>query len=232
VSEHENTTIANLHRTCAGITAFRVQDPDPNAVDSGNVLGIRFEIFSGKDRAFQTPYYVLLNQPTPNSGHLKVHKHTIPVFIPLQALAKKYLPFNIQDEDNDSGSVKQCPAQDLPKFVRALRKEVVAHHKRIDAYERIQRALGRYPGVGEANMLDATGKEIEILFTNGAVARLRIATDGKVEKVAVGAAPKASSEKALPDLDMKTFREIKKAIEGGDGRIDDLAVRLRSRTKR
>jgi central kinetochore subunit Mal2/MCM21 len=226
-AEHEHDTITSLHRTCAGITAFRVQDPDPNAVDSGNVLGVRFDIFSAEKRAFKTPYYVLLNQPKPGSGQLKIHKHTVPIFIPLQALAKRYLPYNAEEEDEVP--LKGNRAQDLPKFVRALRKELVAHHKRVAAYELLKRDLGRKHGVDEVKMLDATAREIEILFSNKVVARLRVATDGKIEKVAIGPSSNTSDAEGSPERSMKTYREIKKVIEGVDGRIEDLATRLQRR---
>ena len=35
-----------LYRTVNPVTAFKVLDPDPNAVDDGHVLGLRFEVMS------------------------------------------------------------------------------------------------------------------------------------------------------------------------------------------
>ena len=36
----------NLHRLCAGVTTFSVRDPDPRALDSGRILGVRIEALS------------------------------------------------------------------------------------------------------------------------------------------------------------------------------------------
>lgn len=221
----EDTTIANLHRTCSGITAFRVQDPDPNAVDAGNVLGIRFDVFAAEKRAFATPYYVLFNQPNAD-GQLKIHKHTIPVYVPMQSLIKKYLPFNSSNEDGDASLKATAQQQDLAKFVRALRKELVAHHKRVEAFESLKQGLSKRHGVKEVKMLEVAAKEIEINFTRGLMARVRIAADGKIEKVAVG----PTSGNNDDSHDMKAYREVRKAIEGGSGRVDDLVERLKRRS--
>ncbi|KAG4417969.1 hypothetical protein IFR04_008936 [Cadophora malorum] len=118
-------TQENLYRACAGITTFRVQDPDPNAVDGGNILGLRIDVSStGK---FIKPYYILLNKPFPGTDLLRIHRHTVPPSIPLPSLAEKYLP-------NGKGSAAMSAVvgagagakkQDLRRFVRALRREIV-----------------------------------------------------------------------------------------------------------
>ncbi|EOD46040.1 cenp-o kinetochore centromere component [Neofusicoccum parvum] len=74
--KQQKHNLENLHRTCAGVTAFRVKDPDPYAVDNGKILGVRIEV-SVKGR-FAAPYYLLLNRPSPESENLRIHKHTIP----------------------------------------------------------------------------------------------------------------------------------------------------------
>jgi central kinetochore subunit Mal2/MCM21 len=229
VKEHEVTTIANLHRTCSGITAFRVQDPDPNAVDGGNVLGIRFEIFSSDKRAFDIPYYVLFNQPN-RDGRLRVHKHTVPVFVPLQTLVKRYLPFTTEDEDDNPKTMARAQ-QNLPSFVRALRKALVSHHKRLEAYRHLKQALEGKHGVEEVKMLDSIGNEIEMVFRDNIIARMRISTDGRIEKVAVGPSQTAGANVISTENSAKAYREIKKAIEGAGGRVDDLVERLQKRRR-
>jgi central kinetochore subunit Mal2/MCM21 len=228
VKEHEDTTIANLHRTCSGITALRVQDPDPNAVDGGNVLGIRFDIFSAEKRAFDTPYYVLFNQPN-GVGRLRVHKHTIPVFVPLQSITRKYLPYTAEDEEDNPKSVAKV--QDLPLFVRALRKELVSHHKRLEAYKRLKQELEGKHGVQKVDMLDSTGNEIEIEFSSDIKARLRVSTDGKIEKVAVGPSRTTGAKAISAESSAKAYRDIKRAIEGAGGSMDNLVGRLQKRRK-
>lgn len=51
------------YRACASITTFRIRDPDPHAVDQGNVLGIRIDV--GSSGKFIRPYYIMLNRPYP-----------------------------------------------------------------------------------------------------------------------------------------------------------------------
>ena len=193
-------------------------------MDNGNVLGIRFEVLSTKQRAFQAPYYVLLNQPN-GDGQLRVHKHTIPVFIPMHRLVKKYLPF-IADAKDASLLKSAVAAQDLSKFVRALRKELIAHHKRVEACEQLKKDLGRRQGVEEVKMLDVSGREIEIIFVEHMLARIRVGTDGAIERAVTGPSKTAPDDGAGS---MQVYREIKKVIEGGSGRIDDLAERLQRR---
>ncbi len=46
-----------LHRMCAGVTTFRVRDPDPAAVDGGRVFGVRIEVFGGGESVpFRSDY--------------------------------------------------------------------------------------------------------------------------------------------------------------------------------
>ncbi|KAJ2994788.1 hypothetical protein NUW58_g1454 [Xylaria curta] len=75
-----------LYQACASITSFKVKDPDPNAVDGGSVLGLRFEIMS--KAKFIRPYYVMLNRPYANRRDLRVHRHTIPQCIPTVSLGR------------------------------------------------------------------------------------------------------------------------------------------------
>ncbi|KAL1648327.1 hypothetical protein SLS58_002080 [Diplodia intermedia] len=97
IEKQQKHNLENLHRTCAGVTAFRVKDPDPCAVDNGKILGVRIEV-SVKGR-FAAPYYLLLNRSSSGSEDLRIHKHTIPPCIPLRGLAAKYLPQQGQLQD-------------------------------------------------------------------------------------------------------------------------------------
>jgi central kinetochore subunit Mal2/MCM21 len=112
--------LENVYRACAGVTAYKVRDPDPYAVDNGNVLGVRIDV-SVRGQFVET-YHVLFNRPGGGKGEgsnvLRVHKHTIPGCIPLQALANKLVP-------------QQGREQDLVRFGRALRRELVGWHLRL-----------------------------------------------------------------------------------------------------
>ncbi|PVH97601.1 hypothetical protein DM02DRAFT_77189 [Periconia macrospinosa] len=124
----------NVYRACAGITAFKVKDPDPYAVDNGNVLGVRIEVSIG-GRFIET-YSVLFNRPnTQYKNVLRIHKHTIPPCIPLQPLANKWLPMSTKDAEN-------APEQNLIRFGKSLRKELVGWHLRMEAIEKLRAEAG------------------------------------------------------------------------------------------
>ena len=174
-----------------------------------------------------TPYYLLLNRPRRGSEALKIHKHTIPPFIPLQQLVAKYLPEPASHAGEDEVSRTAQP-QNLPRFVRALRRELVAHHKRLEACETLKKELGRKHGVDGVKMLDVTGCELEIAFTDGSIARLKVSTDGTIANIAVVPGRTADGEEALTGQ-ARPLRQLKRVIEGRDGRIEGLADRLKRR---
>ena len=167
ISQQRTHNATSLYRACGGVTAFRVVDPDPRAVDDGSILGIRFEAPSGSHAGkFVRPYYVLLNRPWQggskgqdgqewdcgSADYLKVHKHTVPECIPLSALAARWLPAPPQqkaarrdgaDADSRENDVAQrCTGrkrQNLPRFVRALRREILRYHNRASAIADLRR---------------------------------------------------------------------------------------------
>ncbi|KAF2727361.1 hypothetical protein EJ04DRAFT_517298 [Polyplosphaeria fusca] len=134
VKTQSNRNHENIYRACAGVTAYKVKDPDPNAVDNGNVLGVRIEVAVGGK--FVDTYHVLLNRPYPTRKTvLKIHKHTIPPCIPLQQLATRFLPAPQKDAVTPT-------EQDLLKFGRCLRKELVAWHLRTNAVVKLRAEAG------------------------------------------------------------------------------------------
>ncbi|KAF2752353.1 hypothetical protein M011DRAFT_394241 [Sporormia fimetaria CBS 119925] len=119
------------YRACTGITAYKVRDPDPMAVDEGNVLGVRIEVFV--EGRFVDTYHVLLIRPhSKHESLLKIHHHTIPSCIPVHRLAHRYLPQLRKDEAEPA-------EQDLVSFGRALRKELVSWHLRTAAIEKLRK---------------------------------------------------------------------------------------------
>jgi len=179
----------NLYRTAAGITSFKVRDPDPNAVDDGRVLGLRFEVMT-KTR-FLRPYYVMLNRPYPDSRHLRVHRHTVPPCIPLAGLAARHLP----PPPVSSGVEPSAPQrpQDLARFARELRREIVRYHNRAGIIGEMSRAAALASDASETeeddlvNVMaaDAQAKQIELGWADGRTGRLVMDDDGKIEKMVV-----------------------------------------------
>ncbi|KAH7386498.1 Cenp-O kinetochore centromere component-domain-containing protein [Cadophora sp. MPI-SDFR-AT-0126] len=186
-------TQENLYRACAGITTFRVQDPDPSAVDGGNVLGIRIDVSStGK---FIKPYYIMLNKPWAGTDLLRIHRHTVPASIPLSALAERYLPHGKGSEAmgvESAGGKKQ----DLRRFVRALRREVVAYHNRTSVIKGLRREFkldekesrkgkGREKIISDISAADAEAKQVRIEWVDGRIGRAVVDEKGEVVKCVV-----------------------------------------------
>ncbi|KAI1778905.1 Cenp-O kinetochore centromere component-domain-containing protein [Hypoxylon cercidicola] len=207
-----------LYRACASVTTFKVRDPDPNAVDDGKVLGLRFEIMS-KSR-FLRPYYVMLNRPYSNYQHLRVHRHTIPQCIPLSGLAARHLPPPTAKDDYDA-----TKRQDLSKFARTLRRELVRYHNRTAVIGDLRSAAGLESKKGKAKELkdpivdisaaDAQAKQIRVEWSDGRTGRLVMSDDGDIVKMVV------QGENGQD-------RESVKQLIGESVRIEDVTKRLES----
>ncbi|KAI1379124.1 Cenp-O kinetochore centromere component-domain-containing protein [Hypoxylon crocopeplum] len=205
-----------LYRACASITTFKVRDPDPNAVDGGNVLGLRFEVMS-KSR-FLRPYYVMLNRPYPNSRHLRIHRHTVPQCIPLSGLAARHLPPPTAKDNYDV-----LKKQDLSKFVRALRRELVRYHNRSAVIGDLRSSAGLESKKGKAKEMevpivdisaaDAQAKQVRVEWSDGRSGRLVMGDDGDIVKMV------AQGENGQD-------REAVRQLLGGSVRIEEVAKRL------
>ncbi|KAK8234590.1 Cenp-O kinetochore centromere component-domain-containing protein [Phyllosticta capitalensis] len=227
----QKRNLESLYRRCAGATAFRVQDPDPCAVDNGKILGVCIDVHV-KGQPID-PYYLLLNKVSHTSDALRIHKHTIPPCIPLKALSAKYLPQPSHSAD-DQGPPKPGPAQSLHTLVRELRKELVSYHLRLNAVSKLRKDA-RLPtdgdsendtrlkagelGIVDIKTTDAAGREINILWKDGSAARIAISKDGQVEK-AVHRTELGESRK----------RQMERKIVGGNGSIEGVIERLLART--
>jgi central kinetochore subunit Mal2/MCM21 len=208
-----------LYRTCAGITTFKVQDPDPFAVDKGKVLGIRIEAFTNSK--FIRPYYVFLNKPYKGSQIMRVHRHTVPPCIPLAALAAKYLP----TPSTASGEALKARKQDLPRFVRCLRREIASYHNRIAAITGMRKAFGldvkkgKNKGKGrelvirDISAADAEAKQIRFEWVDGRIGRAVVDGKGQIQKcVIIG--------------EDGRDRDMERRILSGNKTIDQMAERL------
>lgn len=204
-----------LYRLCSGITTFKVNDPDPCSIDKGAVLGIRIEAFQvGR---YIRPYYVFLSRHHPKSSAWRVHRHTVPPCIPLDALADRYLPAPTQ-----SGDLFKGPKQALPRFVKALRSNIVGYHNRITVVAGMRRAFGlsanKEQGEGELifsdiSAADAQAKHIRLEWMDGRIGRAVVSSKGKILKcVVIG--------------DEGRDRTTERAILGGGGRIEGMTERL------
>jgi central kinetochore subunit Mal2/MCM21 len=165
-------------------------------VDHGKVLGIRIDVSSlGR---FARPYYVMLNKPYVGEDVLRVHRHTIPPCIPVAALAARYLP--IAKGAGEEGGAKGARKQNLGKFIRALRREIVAYHNRTTVIKSLRREFkldedrekrGKGKGkereriIADISAADAEAKQVRIEWVDGKIGRCVVGESGMVEKCVV-----------------------------------------------
>lgn len=236
-----------LYRACATLTAFRARDPDPRAVDAGAILGLRIDVVvRGR---FLRPYYVLLNRPFAARHLLRVHRHTLPPCIPLAGLAARYLPAPASgargrgaesDGDREDGN-ERGKKQDLARFARALRREVVRYHHRLGVVADLRRAAGlgrkgkmrqegaeeegeegggetagqlpKTPRLVDISPADAEAKHVTIEWADGRTGRLVMGDDGEIVKLVVVG-------------ENGRDREAGRELLGGAVRVEDVVKRL------
>lgn len=174
------------YRISTSVTAFKIHDPDPNAVDEGRVLGVRFEIMSAGQ--FLRPYYVMLNRPFERSRLLRVHRHTIPPAIPLSGLAARHLP------PPKKGHGGREPKQDLDMFVKRLRREIMRHHNRLGVTADLRQSArvneqarpdAETPAIIDVGVADVEAKQIRLTWADDRTGRIVMDDDGKVLKFAI-----------------------------------------------
>lgn len=219
-----------LYRIAASVTAFKVHDPDPNAVDGGHVLGLRFEIMTRGQ--FLQPYYVMLNRPYSTHGKfLRVHRHTVPPAIPLAGLAARHLPApKQQQQQQQTEEDESAPKQDLERFVKALRREIMRYHNRLGVSADLRRSLGAHSNkqmamtaadesvlpsnaIVDVSIADTEAKQIRLTWADERNGRLVMDDDGKVVKFMVFGAE---------GRDWETTRQLKDS----PGRVEDIAKML------
>lgn len=187
IKEQRKHVLSSLYRTTSSITSFAVQDPDPNAVNKGKLLGLRIEAFANK--RFTRPYYVFLNQPNAENTSLRIHRHTIPPAIPLAFLAAKFLP-----QPKNGIEMKQ----DLGTFLRKLRGQIQSYHNRLASIGSLRKGLRvdevrkfrdegdeDVEGVMDVSAIDAEAKQLRIEWADGGIGRVEIGTTGQVVRSVV-----------------------------------------------
>ncbi|KAH6620198.1 Cenp-O kinetochore centromere component-domain-containing protein [Boeremia exigua] len=200
--DHQSTrNLENTYRACAGVTAYKVKDPDPRAARNGDILGISIEV--PVNGGFIDTYHVLLT--VTDSNRLRIHKHTIPTSIPVQQLANKWLP---QGTANGDG-LKEAE-QDLVKFGRALRRELVSWHMRLQTVQDLRK---------EAMLPDADAGDDETDFISGGRVMNAFVSDDSSD------AEEEDSNGPIRILDLEADAAVRQVtITWSDGRTALLAV--------
>jgi len=207
---------ASTTRTISGLTAFRVKDPDPNAIGEGNILGVRLDVYSRRRRGFQAPYFIFFQEL--DEGLLKLHQHTIPAFVQLRPLLRRYMSTSGEDDDASTGDGKQ---QNLAGFVRAVRKDLVAWIRRSDAVEKLKNEAASLSSgnfrIKSVISNDPGSSELELELYNGALVRIKLASTGAIAK---------SSVRTKNSDDVASKRLLERVVVNHRGPLDDLATVL------
>ncbi|KAI5284421.1 hypothetical protein KEM54_001347, partial [Ascosphaera aggregata] len=125
----------------ARIASVRAENPSPPPPSSdqdrtgdGKLLGVRIDV-PRRGGSYEKPFYVILrkvNAIGENEVYLTVHRHTVPAFVPLRELEKRYLPLPSalpELENSHNAAVEQevplkpskQPRQDLHSFICMIR---------------------------------------------------------------------------------------------------------------
>ncbi|OJJ00542.1 hypothetical protein ASPVEDRAFT_82106 [Aspergillus versicolor CBS 583.65] len=156
-------TQSNHHRIAFSTTTFPFKDPSPTTdsddKDPRNLLGVRIDVCVRNGR-FTKPYYLLLRKTRPEADEegqdtirLKIHRHTIPAFIPVERLERIFLPTppRVLGDADGNGSVEPqmkkkpnppAPKQNLPGLTREIRRQIVSWHTRLDAVHYLREQIG------------------------------------------------------------------------------------------
>lgn len=155
-----------------------------------------------------------------------MHRHTVPPCIPLAGLAARYLAPPPASGDEEGGK------QNLAKFARALRRELVRYHHRLGVVADLRKAAGlgkKATGDGEEgggedeeggdgrlvdiSAADAEAKQISIQWADGRTGRLVMGDDGEIVKV-VAVGDHGRDREAVRQLfgDAKTVGEVARRL--------------------
>ncbi|KAL2003760.1 hypothetical protein VTN02DRAFT_2396 [Thermoascus thermophilus] len=242
-------TESNHYRVAFSATSFPYTDPSPHASDSPNLLGVRIDV-CGRDGRFTRPYYVLLRREKGEGKRLRVHRHTIPAFISMEKLERRYLPRGPQtdDDEDDAGTDEalkpwKAKKQDLPALVRQLRQELVSWHLRRDTVEWLNEQLGLSgPDAPQGGGATSTGREeaetpttqaqrigiVSVSPTSLEARYVRVEwEDGRVGRFKIS--NNGIVERAVVIGDNGRDKSVEDAMTGGDGRVETIFDRLAQR---
>lgn len=218
---------SNHHRVVFSATAFPFKDPSPHT-EHPELLGVRIDLCTAG--AFREPYYILLKRVGEDRKSLQVHRHTIPVFIPLERLARKHLPLPAKNTDESGDALKPWKRkhQDLGRLVREVRRELVSWHLRKDAINLVRSELGLTGGRAE-DQTPTSSRSIAVLLGISSVTETSIEAtylriewdDGRVGRIKISDRG-GIIERAVVIGDDGRDKAMEALIMSGDKRIEFL----------
>lgn len=156
-----NILYENLYRL-AGITIFPL---NKQLLGNEDYLGLRFDLFSSLTRKFKTPHYVILRKAIPNEAKLAgqlggdgdtlrwtVHRHTLPVFIPIDEYSKQLL-VGVDEKD---------PMHVVAQFATTIRAQLLRLNYNHDKFDMLR--LIKFTDFGidrEEPLISALDKDLQ-----------------------------------------------------------------------
>lgn len=243
----------NMHRLSFTVTTFPFTDPSPqNTHLNGRLLGLRFDHCS-RLGSFQKPYYILLRRVEKGGDEWRVHRHTIPAFVPLGKYEEEFLPVKGGDgEEGNDGAVcsdedaanvgGEKRKQDLPGFVRKVRHELVCWELRRSAVEFLKEELGLIPKHNDDEDNDEEDTEMtdddsdatprgrygiqSIEATSFEVRQARITwTDGTIGRIKIS--DRGLVERAVVVGEAGRIKGVENLLVDGESRIEELVGKFR-----
>lgn len=211
---------------------------------TSKMLGVRIDVCAN-DGLFAPPYYLLLQRVGVESEKgggekekgeggsdrnqhrenrlLRIHRHTIPAFIPLRKLEQRFLPLPTPKGSAASGPVTQS----LDGLVAAVRRALASWHLRTNAISFLRTQLLESADGAPARITDVSATALEaryvrLLWADGRIGRFRLSDNGLVECAVV------TGRRADNGGGVHGGRDavMEKVLVGGDGRVEGLAARL------
>ncbi len=131
-------SLNNVHRLAYGVTSFPFLDPSPEMQTHNPLLGIRIDVCDRRGRFDEGPYRLFCVQT--DKKKLRIHRHTIPAFVPLERYEREYLA--VSDDGGRAGAGASASTSDLHTLVHRVRHDLVAWRLRRDAIDWVKEELG------------------------------------------------------------------------------------------
>jgi central kinetochore subunit Mal2/MCM21 len=244
----------NMHRLSFTVTTFPFADPSPTNSLHGRLLGLRFDQCSHLGM-FQKPYYILLRRVEEGGDEWRVHRHTIPAFVPLGRLEEEFLPLRDEDgsddehygaEDESGSAGVKAKKQDLHSFVRKIRHELTSWNLRREAIDFLKSELrlvtppatakegdeSEEDGADDTEMTDSDSTTQglygvqSIEATSFEARQARITwTDGTIGRIKIS--NRGLVEKAVVVGEGGRIRGVENLLVDGESRVEELVGKLR-----